>query len=79
LSGTYLRIDTSSIKHIDLFGISVAFDKLIASGAYSIDELRVKSGDVALNTDYSKQHYITKNYQKIETLGQEITTTVVTK
>jgi len=71
LSGSYLRVDTTTIKHIDLFSVSEAFDKLIASGGYSIDELRVKSGDVALNTDFSRQHYITKNYQKIETLGQE--------
>jgi HK97 family phage portal protein len=70
LAGTYLRIDTTTIKHIDLFGVSEAFDKLIASGGYSIDELRVKSGDVALNTEYSRQHYITKNYEKIENLGQ---------
>jgi HK97 family phage portal protein len=68
LGGTYLQIDTTCIKHVDLFGISQAFDKLIASGGYSIDELRVKSGDVALNTEWSKQHYITKNYDKIETL-----------
>lgn len=72
LSGAYLRIDTTTIKHIDLFNISEAFDKLIASGGYSIDELRVKCGDVALNTEWSRQHYITKNYEKIETLGQEV-------
>jgi len=71
LVGNYLRIDSTNIKHIDLFSISTAFDKLIASGGYSIDELRIKCGDVALNTDYSKQHFITKNYQKIETLGNE--------
>lgn len=69
LAGNYMRIDTTTIKHIDLFSISEPFDKLIASGGYSIDELRVKCGDVALNTPWSKQHVITKNYQKIETLG----------
>lgn len=75
LVGNYMRIDTTTIKHIDLFSISEAFDKLIASGGYSIDELRVKAGDVALKTDYSEQHFITKNYQKIESLGQETTVT----
>jgi len=79
LTGNYIKIDTTTIKHIDLFSIATAYDKLIASGGYSIDELRVKSGDVALNTDFSKQHFITKNYQKIESLGQETTVTTVTK
>lgn len=72
LTGNYMRIDTTTVRHIDLFSISTAFDKLIASGGYSIDELRVKCGDVALNTHWSMQHVITKNYQKIETLGQEV-------
>ncbi|MCB2311614.1 phage portal protein [Clostridium tagluense] len=79
LENTYLKVDSTSIKHIDLFSISEKFDKLLASGGYSIDELRVKAGDTPLNTDFSKQHYITKNYQKIETLGQETTTTTITK
>jgi len=71
LAGSYLRIDTTSINHIDLFSISTAFDKLIASGGYSIDELRLKSGDVALNAPWSTKHFITKNYQEIESIGKE--------
>lgn len=66
LAGSRLRIDSTCIRHIDLFSISEAFDKLIASGGYSIDELRIKSGDVPLNTVWSKKHWITKNYQDIE-------------
>jgi len=69
LAGNYLKIDSTCIKHVDLFSISEAFDKLIASGGYSIDELRVKAGDVPLNTEWSKKHWITKNYQGIETIG----------
>lgn len=66
LQGNYMMIDSSNIKHIDLFSISDAFDKLIACAAYSPDELRIKCGDVALNTEWSKKHYITKNYQPVE-------------
>lgn len=68
LSGTYLKIDTTCIKHIDIFSISQAFDKLVSSGGYSIDELRKKAGDVTLNEDWSKKHWMTKNYQNIESM-----------
>ena len=78
IAKNYLKIDTTCIKHLDLFSISIAFDKLIASGGYSIDELRLKLGDVELNTDYSKKHWITKNYQDIETPPIVTTTTTVT-
>jgi HK97 family phage portal protein len=71
LSGSYIEIDTTCIKHIDIFSISEAFDKLIASGGYSIDELRVKCGDAPLNNTWSKKHWITKNYSEIETGGGE--------
>jgi len=68
ISGSYLSVDTTCIKHIDLFSISTAFDKLIASGGYSIDELRIKAGDIPLNTPWSKKHWMTKNYEDIENL-----------
>lgn len=70
LDGSKLKIDSTCIRHIDLFSISQAFDKLIASGGYSIDELRIKCGDVELNTPWSKKHWITKNYQDIEIVDE---------
>jgi len=79
LENSYLKVDTTTIRHIDLFSISEKFDKLIASGGYSINELRIKAGDVALKETYADQHFITKNYQKIETLGEEVVATTVTK
>lgn len=79
LAGNYMKIDTTTIQHISLFGISQSFDKLIASGGYSIDELRVKAGDVALDTKWSKKHWLTKNYQDIESPGQATIVTTVTK
>lgn len=68
LAGSYLSIDTTCIKHIDVFEIAEKIDKLIASGMYSVDELRTKIKDTALNTDWSKKHWITKNYQDINDL-----------
>lgn len=69
LSGTYLKIDTTCIKHIDIFDIAVQADKLISDGLYSIDELRNKLKDMPLNTWWSKKHWITKNYSDLETVG----------
>lgn len=66
INGSYIKVDTTCIRHIDIFNISEAFDKLIASGGYSIDDLRMKAGDTPLNTDWSRRHWITKNYQDIE-------------
>lgn len=63
--GNYLRIDTTSVMHTDVFAIAEKIDKLVASGMYCIDELRVKAGDNPLKTEQSMKHYITKNYTEI--------------
>ncbi|MFL0196997.1 phage portal protein [Clostridium sp. WILCCON 0269] len=68
IKGSYLKVDTTCIRHIDIFSISEAFDKLIACGGYSIDELRIKAGDIPLNEEWSKRHWITKNYQDVNTI-----------
>ena len=61
----YIKIDTTTVMHVDLFGIAEKIDKLISSGMYCIDELRVKVGDEALGTEEAGTHFITKNYQQI--------------
>ena len=68
ISKSYLFIDTTNIRHIDIFKIAEKIDKLISSGMYSIDGLLEKVGDIPLNTEWSKKHWITKNYSDIDNL-----------
>lgn len=67
-SGSYLKIDTTAIKHFDWFANATSVDKLIASGAKSIDEVRIAAGDTPINEEWSKKHFITKNYIEISNL-----------
>ena len=71
LNGSYLYIDTTTIRHLDIFSIAEKIDKLISTGMYSIDELRKKLKDTTLNTDWSENHWITKNYQGIDQIDSE--------
>ena len=63
--GCYLKIDTTTIMHVDVFAIAEKIDKLISSGMYCIDELRKKLGETELGTEESRKHWITKNYADI--------------
>ena len=65
-NGTYFKVDTTRIMHIDIFEIADKIDKLLSDGVYCIDEIRTKVGDSQLDTDFSKQHWMTKNNSKIE-------------
>lgn len=64
--GTYFDVDTTAIMHQDIFEIADKVDKMISSGVYCIDEIRTKLGENPLNTEFSKQHWITKNYSTVE-------------
>ena len=66
--GTYLKIDTKSIKHVDLLSVATAVDKLIASGCFTINDIRKAVGDEPINEDWANQHFITKNYSTVEDL-----------
>lgn len=68
LKGCRIVADVSTIEHTSIFRIAQSLDKLIASGMYSVDELREKVGDYAFNVDWSSEHWMTKNYDSIETV-----------
>lgn len=68
LSGAYLRVDTTCIQHIDVFHVAEKVDKLISNAMYSVDELREKAGDYALGTAWSRKHWMTKNYDGVESV-----------
>lgn len=65
LNGTCLRIDTTCLKHIDIFDVAQAADKLISDRIYNVDEIRQKLGDAPLNTWWSKQYVMTKNLESV--------------
>ena len=62
---SYMKIDITTIKHIDMFSIAEKIDKLIASGATCIDEIRNAIGLQVIGSEWSNKHWITKNYQDI--------------
>lgn len=69
IKGNYIDVNTNCIQHIDIFEQATNSDKLLSSGLYCIDELRVKLGDTAIGEDWSQKHYITKNYAEAEQMA----------
>ena len=64
--GDYLRVDSSSIKHFDLLGNAANIEKLIGSGAFSINDVRIACGQARISEKWADQYYITKNFSTIE-------------
>jgi HK97 family phage portal protein len=66
--GNYLRIDTKTIKHIDLLSVATSIDKLIGSGAFCINDIRKAVGDEVIDEPWAWKHFITKNYSSVDEL-----------
>lgn len=67
-NGSYVEIDTSCISYADILECADKVDKAIASGVTTIDELRPRFRLKVLNTDFSRAHFITKNYDLAENM-----------
>lgn len=65
-AGNYVRVDTSSINHIDIFEVADKVAKIISSGAANVDEVRERLGWNALNTEFSTAYWMTKNFALAE-------------
>ena len=68
-AGCYQKIDTSTIMHMSTADLAAAADKMIGSG-WTLDEIRRKTGDPILNTEFSRKRFITKNYAEMELLEE---------
>ena len=68
LDGDYLKIDTTSIKHIDIIDVATSVDKLIGSGVTSVNDILKLMGMPKIDEGWANAHYLTKNYSTFEEL-----------
>lgn len=69
--GTYCTVDTKKIKHFDILTVSNAINKLISSGVYTINELRLILDEKPIEDDLGDLHWITRNYAVVGDYIQE--------
>lgn len=73
LKGNYYQCYSGKVKHKDLFDLADAADKLIASTILCTDEAREELGLIPLGEPWSKQHYLTNNYSRVEDVANPVT------
>lgn len=71
LSGN--KIDIKSVSYQSIFDLATSIDKLIASSAFTANEIRLEVGYEASDDPKLNKHYITKNYTEtgIDEGGEE--------
>jgi len=66
LKGSRCMVDTSHIKHVDVFGNAANIDKLVQSGTHTINMILRAMGQPQVNEEWADQHFITKNYSTVQ-------------
>lgn len=71
--GSGVSVDTSQVIYVDWLTAAAGIDKLVASGALSVNEVRTLLGMPTISEEWADKHYLTKNYGDIANGGEEIT------
>lgn len=66
VNGNYFKVNTSVINHRDIVENAANIANLISCGYSCIDEIRIANGDAPLNTEWSRAHFLTKNFDYID-------------
>lgn len=66
VKGNYFKVNTSVINHRDIVENAANIANLISCGYSCIDEIRIANGDAPLNTEWSRAHFLTKNFDYID-------------
>lgn len=64
------RIEIKSISYNSLFDLATSIDKLVSSGAFTGNEIRQEAGYEPSDDSNLDKHYITKNYQEMDTANE---------
>lgn len=65
-AGNYYKVDTGRVAHRNILDAAAEVSGIIGSGVVNIDEVRSELGYEQLNTEWSKKHFVTKNFEEIE-------------
>ncbi len=69
IAGDYMQVDTTRIRHYDMFANAAGVEKLISSGVYSINDIIKATGGTAIEAGWANKHFITKNFTDIMKLA----------
>lgn len=67
-AGTYVSANFADVRYTDLFDVANPIDKLIGSGAFCINDIRLRLGLDIIDEPWAWQHWMTKNYSTVDDL-----------
>lgn len=71
-AGEYVRMDSSAIQHFDLFANAPNVEKLVGSGAFTINDVLRAANQPTINEPWANEHFLTKNIATLQEATQSL-------
>lgn len=70
--GNYAKMDSSSIQHFDLFANAPNVEKLVGSGAFTVNDVLRAADMPTINEPWANEHFLTKNIATMQEAAQSL-------
>lgn len=70
--GDRVVVDTSRILHVDILEIADSVEKLVGSGAFTINQILRRCGYDTLSEEFAEAHYLTKNIASMDQVADPL-------
>lgn len=70
--GNFLRVDSSAIIHFDIFENAPSVEKLVGSGAYTVNDVLRAANQPTINEPWANQHYLTRNIATMDEVARNM-------
>lgn len=77
--GNFVKIDTSSILHFDIFDAAASIEKVIGSGVWSPNDILEACGQARIDEEWADAHYMTLNISRLGDTTQKMSGKEVNK
>lgn len=71
-AGSRVVVDTSKILHVDLLDVADEVEKLVGSGAFTINQVLDRCGYDRIDAEFADAHYLTKNIASMDSMADPL-------
>ena len=71
-AGDYVKVDSSSILHFDLFANAANVEKLVGSAAFSVNDLLRAANQPTIDEPWADAHFLTKNISTMDDVARQL-------
>lgn len=70
--GNYIRVDSSAVNHFDIYDNAPEVEKLVGSGAYTVNDVLRAANQPTINAPWANEHFLTRNIARMDEVAASL-------